>query len=542
MIHSNRNTWITLSILAAALFVKSIYFRQMTDLDALAWGPMVAAYLSVAAVSVALAMIAWIPRRWPSVVLLVVTDLWFIAGIWYYAANNLWVNWAAVQTLTELKGFESSIMAYLAWSQLILPLTTLIALAAMHILPLPRVTKRHLWGAAVIATALYLGAVVGWLLCPLNQDTKNRAMRAEENYLIRTHSPLLQIGRIGYDALLENRYKRNAKRPFTSREREIMDAVCRDSVAPSVPEGHLVYILVESLETWALEARDINGTRVGAHLLDYAESHPTLYVPAVESQQKYGRSGDGQLITQTGLLPLSSGVACRQYGKNVYPNLAHFYPFGVVLNPYHIPVWNQKVVTYSYGFKQLYSPRVLVNLSDSVVIDRTIGRLRRARRPIMILALTIDTHTPFHSHRDSVVFEEGKYSVSETDYLRSVHYTDRHIGRFLAWADTARVMQNATIVITADHNQFPREKGHGLCPLIIRSPRITQSVRYEKCLQMDIFPTVLHAINQTDYMWRGFGVDLLDEQAEEQLTHRPISAREAYDLSDKLIRTNFFAR
>ena len=61
---SNRNTWITLSIIAAALFVKSIYFRQMSDLDDLTVGQLVAAYLSVAATSLALATIAWIPRRW----------------------------------------------------------------------------------------------------------------------------------------------------------------------------------------------------------------------------------------------------------------------------------------------------------------------------------------------------------------------------------------------------------------------------------------------------------------------------------------------
>jgi len=281
---------------------------------------------------------------------------------------------------------------------------------------------------------------------------------------------------------------------------------------------------------------------MGENMLNYAESHPTLYVPAVESQQKYGRSGDGQLITQTGLLPLSSGVACRQYGDNVYPNLAHFYPNGVVLNPYHVPVWNQRVVTYSYGFRHLFSPRMLVNLSDSVIMERTRSRLTKARVPTMVLTLTIDTHTPFRSHRDSVEFEPGRYSSSEIDYLRSISYTDRHIGYFLAWADTAAVMRNATIVITADHNQFPRVKGHGLCPLIIRSPRITQSVRYQDCLQMDIFPTVLHAIGQSDYAWRGFGVDLLDAQAEELLANRPIAAKEAYDLSDKLIRTNYFAR
>lgn len=538
---SNRNTWITLSIIAAALFVKSIYFRQLSDLDDLTVGQLVAAYLSVAAASISFATIAWIPRRWPTVVLLVVADLWFIAGIWYYAANNLWVSWAAVRTLTELRGFEDSIIAYLAWSQLLLPLSSLIAIAALHLLPLPRANKRHWTIVSWIVAVLLVGALIGRLVCPLSEDAKNRGMKAEEHFFLRTHSPIAQVGWIAYEAAIEGKYRWNAQRPFSSHEQQIMNIIYRDSVPPTRPQGHLVYILVESLETWALEAKDIHGRRIGECMLHYVETHPTLYVPKVESQQKYGRSGDGQLITQTGLLPLSSGVACRQYGNNVYPNLAHFYPFGVVINPYHVPVWNQRVVTYSYGFKHLYSPRMLINLSDSVVMDRTMGRLRRAKEPIVVLALTIDTHTPFRSHRDSVDLEPG-YSTSEADYLRSVHYTDRHIGRFLAWADTSLVMRNATIVITADHNQFPREHGHGLCPLIISSPAITQSVTYPECLQMDIFPTVLHAIGQSDYRWRGFGLDLLDAQEAAQLTDRPISAREAYSLSDKLIRSNYFAR
>ncbi len=542
MDNSRRSTWITLSILAAALFVKSVYFRQMTDLDALSWGQLVGAYLSVAAAAVAVAAVAWIPRRWPSVVLLVLADLWFIANIWYYAANNLWVNWAAVRTITELRGFESSVLAYMAWSQLLLPLTTILAIIALHILPLPRVSKRQGWAVVLVVGALCSGAWIMRRLCPLNEDTKQRAMKAEEHFFLRSHSPLAQIGMIVYESAVEGRCLLNAKRPFTDHEQAVMHAIYRDSVAAAIPRGHLVYILVESLETWALEATDKRGERVGDHMLRYAESHPTLYVPAVQTQQKYGRSGDGQLITQTGLLPLSSGVACRQYGHNVYPNLAHFYEEGTVVNPYHVPVWNQKVVTYSYGFKHLSGSRKLLNLSDSVVMQRARTLLEEAERPTMVLALTIDTHTPFHSHRDSVVFEQGRYNTSEADYLRSVHYTDRQIGRFLEWADTAAVMQNATIVITADHNQFPREKGHGLCPLIIRSPEITQSVTYAECLQMDIFPTVLHAIGQPDYVWRGFGIDLLDEHAAEQLQHRPIRAKEAYLLSDKLIRMNFFAQ
>lgn len=534
-------TWITLSVLAAALFFKSVYYRQVTGMDALNAGQLLTAYLSVAAAAVGLAMVAWFPRRWPAITLLVVTDLWFVAGIWYYKANHLWLNWSAARTVTELQGFESSVLAYMEWSQLLLPLTTLIAIGLLSVLPSVRVGKRQIGMVCAMVAVLYAASVLGRRLWPLSELEQQTSMKAEEHYFLKTHSPLMQAGWIICEAVQEGMLQWKATRPFSAREQTIMDTVWRHEQPQTTPQGHLVFILVESLETWALEATDIEGRKIGSSLLSYVTSHPVLYVPEVETQQKYGRSGDGQLITQTGLLPLSSGVACRQYGENVYPNLAHFYEDGAVFNPYHIPVWNQKVVTYSYGFKHLKNPRMLFNQSDKEVLHRAIQYLTDASEPTMALVLTIDTHTPFRSHRDSVKLTED-YTVTEKDYLCSVHYTDRHIGHFLAWADTAACMRQATIVITADHNHFPRENDRGLCPLIIRSPQITESVTLPSALQMDIFPTVLYAIDQANYAWQGFGVNLLDPHAEYLLNHRSVSAKEAYLLSDKLIRSNFFAQ
>jgi hypothetical protein len=54
---------------------------------------------------------------------------------------------------------------------------------------------------------------------------------------------------------------------------------------------------------------------------------------------------------------------------------------------------------------------------------------------------------------------------------------------------------------------------------------------------MDIYPTILHLIACEDYYWKGFGVNLLDSVARK---NRPISEQEAFILSDKLIRANWF--
>jgi len=47
----------------------------------------------------------------------------------------------------------------------------------------------------------------------------------------------------------------------------------------------------------------------------------------------------------------------------------------------------------------------------------------------------------------------------------------------------------------------------------------------------------LHVIGAEDYYWKGFGVNLLDSVARQ---NRPISPEEAFELSDKLIRANYF--
>lgn len=539
---ANKSAWITLSVLTAALFCKNILYRHLTGMDALlSAGQLVAAYSSVMAVCLLFAMLAWIPRRWPAITLCILTDLWFIAGIWYYKANMLWINWQAISTLSELKGFAASISSYLTWEQLLLPLTTIAVIIVLLLIISPRTSLRACMSVAGMAAFLCVCAMIGRYIAPLDEETKQRSFHAEENHFIATHSSLMQMGKIAYDAVKEGLFHWTSTQPLTPREQEILAAICHEPVEAASPQGHLVYILVESWETWGLQAVDAHGQAVCPYLSAYIQTHPVLFVPGIRTQQKYGRSGDGQLITQTGLLPISTGVACRQFGHNTYPNLAHFYTDGIVFNPYRIPVWNQTTVTSSYGFQHLSKPRQLHNENDSVILQRTRDYLAQSQSPTAALVLTIDTHTPFRTHRDSIDLPDS-LSMIEQNYLRSLRYTDRQIGRFLEWADTAATMQQATIVITADHNHFPVEHGHGLCPLIIASPAITHSVTVPEALQMDIFPTTLHAIGQSNYAWQGFGIDLLSENVDSLLVHRSIRPDEAYDLSDKLIQTNFFAQ
>ena len=365
-------------------------------------------------------------------------------------------------------------------------------------------------------------------------DADRWTVNEEENGFIRTHSPLGHMAYVLYGGIKESVLHLQSVLPLTQREQTILSHVCQADSPAVPPTAHLVCVLVESLESWALEATDSEGRYVAPSIRRYMESRPVLYCRNIYSQQQYGRSGDGQLITQTGLLPLRNGIACMSYGDNTYPNYAHFYPNSVIVNPYQ-GVWNQRVTTHSYGYQRLREPMFFFRGNDSLVFQWTKEELEAAEVPTCVLAITINTHAPFKSVPPVLTLPD-QYAPAEKNYLQCVHYTDRQLGRFLAWADTATVMRNSTVVITADHNHFPLTSTRGTCPLIIASPAVTQAIDIRSAYQMDIFPTILHTIGQT-YFWQGFGMDLLDSVS----SPRAVSPREASILSDKLIRTDYFS-
>jgi arylsulfatase A-like enzyme len=142
------------------------------------------------------------------------------------------------------------------------------------------------------------------------------------------------------------------------------------------------------------------------------------------------------------------------------------------------------------------------------------------------------------------------------DYMKSLHYMDEGFSLLFKALDNDPALENTTLVITGDHtifypdqrkeyDQYCRENGldfgirEGYCPLIIYSPqRIKEAVEiHEQMYQMDIYPTLIKLLGCEAYYWQGMGVDLLDST---QRHERKISEARAYELCDKIIRSNYF--
>lgn len=306
----------------------------------------------------------------------------------------------------------------------------------------------------------------------------------------------------------------------------------------------LIVILVESFETWALV------DEVMPNLLKFTDSNNIIYYKRIISQPKFAMSADGQMIVNTGLLPINEGATCFRFPVNTYPALGKLYNSSLGLIPGNPSVWNQKRMSEAYGIKNnIYDS----SSNDSILFSRLSYFLYNYD---YILAITMASHNPFDSYADKsdLKLVDGM-PLTMSNYLKSISYTDKYLKQFLSRIQSDSILQNSTIVITGDHTIFPSEirkefsdycKANNLdykveenyCPLIIYSPNIKEkTIVDEVAYQMDIYPTILHVIGAEDYYWKGFGVNLLDSVARQ---NRPISPEDAFELSDKLIRANYF--
>lgn len=253
----------------------------------------------------------------------------------------------------------------------------------------------------------------------------------------------------------------------------------------------------------------------------------------------------------TGMAPLMQGAACRLYGDNVYPNIAHLYPNSVTLNPSG-GAWNQIVVNPRYGIKELYEGEDLEH-SDEGVFRHLMTRLDTCTIPTFYLVITVSSHTPFNL-ADQIDWPIDKNMPKNMrNYIKCMHYEDEQFGKLINMMERRNLFDKVDIVITGDHIIFQKlmlkemqnyaeatnlqiKDGKNYCPLIISTSKMDcNTYCHDVAYQMDAFPTIMSAIGIKDYWWKGLGDNLFDGTRDGVFTSEWIE-----NLSDKMIRSNYF--
>lgn len=525
-------------------------------------------------------------RPWWFLLLLVAANTWLFANYAYERAWGQMLSMDMIRMAGNLRGFEDSVLAYFHTDMLYWMLAPDV-LCVIALCFWRRVQARSWCGFSVIV-GVYL------LLIPIQQiGYYNQVYDKRVGYNNNTglaawwyvHEPLFNLFAMPQDvartafmtqdtqnwersyvhsngivrfgpALCAFDYSyRRWKRTLTEVSLELTPEEQEKMAFLTAPEPDFhpqrsfVFILVESLESWAVDY-PLNEGYIMPHLHRFIHSHATYYSPHMNNQLGYGGSSDGQLMALTGLLPVLQGVSVALYGDQPFPNYCHFYPYSITLNP-SPGTWKQDVVNPNYGIKVLEE-------SDSIRDDAGIFRRLNTidlSEPTFVLAITVSSHVPFSKGDEIDLLLDEDMPGNMQKYLKCLHYMDEQLGTFLSRVDTDPVLCRSDIVITGDHTifypqdwaqmqQYAENKGISCLgtgvnttPFILYSPTFNKAVYDERDIyQMDIYPTILHMIGCFEPAWKGLGLDLLGDGS------RLFGTDNARALSDKLIRSRYFSQ
>ena len=550
-------------IFAFSLFVQCVLFHWFAFhsvlISALWKNPLRfwAFYLPKISISLIISCFVFVfKRKYWTICVSLLTNVWIIAELIYFRSTRIFIDAYSFFLVGNLHGFWSSVFMYFEWSFLVLFIPTLLLILGVFFFDN---RKRNI---ACMGVAFCLWAIVNIV----SANVVNRNVYPNDKQFFYSHIRAYFVQHTcGWNVNIEYIQKTSVLHAFvldgkqlieilfqkkctlSAEENQTMQQLINTPQIKPTPTNPLIIILIESLETWAVRPE------ITPNLCRFMDTHSNQILRAtrITSQTKGENSGDGQMICNTGLLPAAQGAACNRFPTNTYPSLSDLYTGTAMIQPGNLGTWNQAYMNKAYHIDTAFVNPCNFDSLTFNVLDTIYDKYAYT------LAITIATHTPFlvDSKAAPAVLPEGM-PTSMTNYLNSMHYTDSCWGAFLSKIDTDSMLRNSTICFIGDHiifNTDQRSQFQDYCTadaptyhpeeayttFIAYSPNIEQHTVVDKVTyQMDIYPTILHLIGCEEYYWKGFGINLLDPVAQQ---HRPIEENEAYILSDKLLRSNWFA-
>lgn len=556
-----QSSWLVFGLLALLIFGQTLlfdYFAFRAGLEPEAYSGLeiTSMILSKIAAAVLFASFVFLLRdkRW-ILLLSFVIDTWFIANLIYMRNNHILLDAEAFNMSGNLHGYFWSVLIYIEWG-IDLMFYVLTGLFGLIFLILPKKTERQGWvWLGMVGLSVVLRLVGEWCYVSDNSTaTYDPApfIREHREPVYGTHFPTtVQHTSVLYSPLyittdyylMINGLQPN--RPLTDKDRSMIGQLDRVMLEKDPQlDSPLIIVLLESLENWVVTPQ------IMPNLYRLTQHEHVFYANSIHTQIVGAPSADGQMIVNTGLLPINAGGTCLHYYQNTYPGIMTLAPDSAYcLLPHDTCVWNQTHMSPAYG----YDTTICYSDVDTILFQKLDSMVDDGIRYIQ--CITQSTHAPFVNEKYSRLALPKDMPWVMYNFIRGFNALDDGLGYFIRKLETDPKLQQYTIVITGDHRILHYEKrqqmqdysdkhnmglepANDCLPLIIYSPKIKNNPRYTKdAYQMDIFPTYKALVGAKYYHWSGFGINLMDSTQK-----RLITEDEAYPLSDKMIRNNYFAR
>ena len=345
---------------------------------------------------------------------------------------------------------------------------------------------------------------------------------------------------------------------------------------------NLVIIQVESLENFVLNQKYEN-QEITPNINKLLKS--SLYFSNYYEQVNNGTSSDADLMTNASVYPVRSGSTFFRFPNNAYNTLPMLLKDnGYTTKALHSDYgyyWNVKNALTNFGFDEFKDEESFpikktfwMGLTDECFFDQTADILKKTKNPFYAFTVTSTSHMPFEMPPDfkNLKLDPQFDKTKMGGYYQSVNYTDKQIGKFLGGLDKAGTLDNTVVVIYGDHTSIHKYYGDEVAkmkpqeswwdngkrvPLIIYSKGLQGQQFSVNGGQIDLLPTIAYAmgVKESDYSNTALGRNLLNTNksfalladgtivGKETLNKTDINdLNNAFELSDKLVRTNYFKK
>lgn len=344
-----------------------------------------------------------------------------------------------------------------------------------------------------------------------------------------------------------------------------------NSFATGIERPNLIFIMVESLNAWAVNLK-IDGQEVTPTLNALAADTANIVCLNVITQAKNGRSSDGKFMYQTGLLPLLDKSVAMEFGDRTFPSITRALKKrgyqSVEICGDEGGLWNVETMSQSYGFDTLMHQSELFDQleandwhSDKVIMEQAVQYLPKLRKNFVAQLFTGVMHSPYNDvfKPATWISSSKQYTPSVRNYLEKTHFFDTQLAAFLDNMKNCGLYDKSVFVIVSDHSEPVDDDPKGRlalsrngdeCVLIVLNAKQGAQIK-GPVGQIDVYPTILDVMGLNDYTWKGLGHSLLrngissvaisPDEVRGTSALLP-SQRQAWNVSNILIRANWFKK
>ncbi|MDE6311762.1 MAG: LTA synthase family protein [Muribaculaceae bacterium] len=329
---------------------------------------------------------------------------------------------------------------------------------------------------------------------------------------------------------------------------------------------NIVLIIVESLNGELID-KCVGGREVTPVLNRLTREEGCVFSTEVVSQVKYGRSIDGQLLTNTGLLPLDKGVSSVSARASLpflpsLPRIFKGYDSYAVMGTKGV-VWGERDAALLTGYEQTstlydFAEKSETHDVDGAMFRHAIGILgervsKGSSRPFIMELISGSMHLPYEDTAAPHIPEFSSVGGLEGDYYTVTSYFDACLGRFINKLKEMGLYDNTVVFVMSDHeNTFePRTRDEDPQRTFFGAFNCGRSERIERTTgQVNIYPAILEIMGmECNPYYHGLGASMLSGNVDSAYTpygkeYGPVSEREkeAYTVADEIWRYNFFEK